>query len=118
MTRATGVIIAVFFTLLAISAARAEEVPKACAAVQNDEARLECYDLIFKKTAAAIPTTSAWQFHQEISKIDDTSNAFLDLDSATSYQDRFGNAKIVSLAIACREGKTNLWLALPSETRA
>ena len=63
--------------LLASSPALAEEDPKACAAIQNDDARLECYDLIFKKSTAAIPTASAWQVREEVSKIDDSTNVFM-----------------------------------------
>lgn len=105
-----GVIAVAIGVIMAVMDAKAEEDPKKCAAIQKDEARLECYDLIFKKSAAVVPTMSLWQVREEISKLDDSKNVYLYLDS-TSYRDRFGNAKSVTLGIACRESETNLWLA-------
>jgi type VI secretion system protein VasI len=98
-------------SLSAMSGAKAEDDPKSCAAIPKNDARLECYDLIFCNSAAAIQTTSAWLVKEETSKVDDSSNVFLYLDSSTPYQDRFGNAKNVTLTIACRERETNLWLS-------
>ena len=83
-----------------------------CTAISNDERRLECYDLLFKKTVSR--TTPAgkgqWSITEEKSMIDDSSKVVVSVTNSEPVQNRFGQTKTMHLIIACRENKTALWI--------
>lgn len=56
-------------------------------------------------------TTPAWTVFEEKSKIDDSSNVFLSSSSKEPLRGRFGVKGSARITIACREGKTNLWIS-------
>jgi hypothetical protein len=91
MMRTTGLtILTLLVAVLAASKARAEDDPKTCAAIPEDDRRLECYDLIFRKSEVEIPTTSQWDVQEEVSKVDDTSNVYVFVDSSNTFQMTYG----------------------------
>ncbi len=73
--RCAGIIIVVLSILT--NNAEAQDDPKACAAIAQDSKRLECFDLIFKKSSVTTSSPkSDWTITEEKSKIDDTTNVF------------------------------------------
>lgn len=102
-----------FFTILLLnqSAAAQDGDPKKCASIRDDRLRLECFDLLFQKTPQTIPVSRGnWQVTQEKSKIDDTSNVFLQLRSTEPVVNRYGRQEYLILWIACREKQTSLYI--------
>jgi type VI secretion system protein VasI len=86
----------------------AEDDPKLCAMIRDDSKRLECYDLVFKKTAI-ISTKNEWDVREETSKIDDSKNITLHLKSMESIIDQYGQSSPMGLWIMCREKKADLY---------
>ena len=92
-----------------------------CALLADDRKRLDCYDLLFKKPQAekSKPTqpakiktatgTGRWDVASQLSKLDDSTNLFVSVDSLEPYDDGY-ESNHATLTIACREGKTNLWI--------
>ena len=102
------------FALLIISilpVTAQESDAKSCARITNDATRLECYDLIFKKTSTQVtPTRGNWEVTQEQSKIDDTSNVVLRLKSVEPIRNRYGRTEYLDLIITCRDQRTMLYI--------
>jgi type VI secretion system protein VasI len=104
------VILALTITFLP-APARAQDDPKACAAIADNAKRLECFDLIFKKSS--VTTTSAkseWVVTEEKSKIDDSTNVFMMLDSTQPIKNQYGAKAALTIAIFCREKKTDFYI--------
>lgn len=81
---------------------------KACARIKNDAKRLECFDLIFRKSSETKKLEkSEWVVREEKSKIDDSTNVFVTLDSTQPVRNQYGELNKVKIAIYCRENKTN-----------
>lgn len=53
---------------------------------------------------------TAWITQEERSKIDDSSNVFVSIASKDVLHGRYGAKGQARITIACREGKTNLWI--------
>jgi len=114
-------IVSLFFAIAAALClapqARATDNPKACAAIKKDADRLECFDLIFKKTIISSPANDtkykgngSWDVYIEKSKIDDTENVRLRLRSDKKHQTRFRREEFIELNILCRENKTDMYV--------
>lgn len=103
------VFLVAFLWVLLGSLLRAQDDPKACAAITDGAKRLECFDLIFKKSSVTT-TKSAWEVIEEKSKIDDSTNVFLHLNSVEPVKNQYGRLKNLSLNILCREKKTDLYI--------
>ncbi|KFG68716.1 type VI secretion system-associated protein TagO [Microvirga sp. BSC39] len=88
-------------------AAHAQD-PKVCAALSDDKARLECYDLAHRKTAN-VTSASKWQVREDKSRLDDSKEVFLSVLSAEPVRGKYGKEKYGSLHIACREKATNIY---------
>lgn len=89
---------------------------KKCASIKDDGKRLECFDLLFKKTSAApLSSPGKWVVRKEVSKLDDTSNVFMYLSSKKQHRNKYGTLKNLHISIACREKKTNLWIWFAGE---
>lgn len=88
-------------------AAHAQD-PRICAALSDDKARLECYDLIHRKTAN-VTTASKWQVRQEKSRLDDSQEVFLWVTSIEPIRGKYGQDKYGTLFITCRDRKTNIY---------
>ncbi|SMF05206.1 type VI secretion system protein VasI [Tistlia consotensis] len=96
--------------LLGSTAAQAAS-PEDCAKIADDNRRLTCFDLIFRKSSHTEKADySKWRVTIERSKIDDTTNVFMFLDARGEIRRRFGGTGYPTLVIACRENKTGLWL--------
>lgn len=89
---------------------------RACGKIEDSVKRLECFDRL---TAAAAPVAEPiippenkgnWQVQSDVSKIDDTTNVFLALNSIEEIEGRFGRQGHMTLMIVCREKKTNLYI--------
>ena len=95
--------------LLSTSYLYASDDPNSCVILSNDADRLNCYDLIFKKSVAISQSNnSQWKLREDISKIDDSKNVFLTLNSDDTFQTRFKKNRTVSLLIMCRENNTSV----------
>lgn len=87
-----------------------------CAQVANAVQRLECYDGLAKKAGVdrpAVETSNhgAWKVSTETSKIDDSKNVYLGLDSNEPIVDRFGRADHrATIIIRCKEGTTAFYV--------
>jgi type VI secretion system protein VasI len=98
-------------TGLLLSQAKAEDDPSSCAAIASDPKRLECFDLIFKKSSSTTTVgKSEWIVTEEKSKIDDSTNVFLRLNSIEPIRNQFGVQTNVELYILCREKKTDFYM--------
>lgn len=84
-----------------------------CAKIVSDAARLECYDLVFKKSVVSGDTsgTGKWRVREEISKLDDTANVSLTLTSSDKHPGKFGGSKESTIFIACRENTTSIYVS-------
>ncbi len=60
--------------------------------------------------APPAPPQPAWTAIEEKSKIDDSSNVFIATSSKDPLPGRYGQKGRARITIACREGKTNLWV--------
>ena len=83
--------------------------PSDCADIDKDARRLECYDLLFRKSVDRSQEASRWNVQVEQSKIDDSRNVFLYVDSLEPIRNQFGQASNGNLVISCRENETSLW---------
>jgi type VI secretion system protein VasI len=99
--------------LAAAPAIAANDGGAACAKITSDEARLTCYDMIFKKsveTSTSADAASAWTARVETSKIDDTKNVFVTADSLEASPNPYGQATKSWMMISCRENTTSLYI--------
>jgi type VI secretion system protein VasI len=84
---------------------------KICAEIGKDSERLECYDLIFKKTERrAEDGAGDWQVDIETSKLDDSKNVFMSLTSGDQIKGRFGDDANMILHVVCRERKVDFYV--------
>lgn len=90
-------------------AARAQD-PKVCAALSEDKARLECYDLVHRKTAN-VTNSSKWSVREEQSKIDDSRNVFLQVASIEPVVNQYRQSEPAFLTITCRQKTTDLFIS-------
>jgi type VI secretion system protein VasI len=98
--------LSVFVSLLSV-AAHAQD-PRACAALSDDKTRLECYDLIHRKTAN-VTSASKWQVVEEKSRLDDSREVALSVTSAAPIRGKYGQDKYGTLVIICRERATHIY---------
>ncbi|WP_374381395.1 type VI secretion system-associated protein TagO [Dongia sp.] len=96
----------------------AQETPDACAQIEDDKNRLECFDLLFRKSRVDKATTSAWRVKEDTSKIDDSTNVFVAVDSTEEIGNRFGQRGFASLVLVCRENETNVYFYFAGEHMA
>jgi type VI secretion system protein VasI len=103
-------IIALLASVL-LTPARAQDDPKNCAEISNDAERLECFDLIFKKSSTTtIAPKSDWIVTQENSKIDDSANVSLTVSSMQPITNQYGMQTNLDMYIVCREKKTDFYI--------
>src|SRR6202044_1611075 len=74
-----------------LAPALAQDDPKTCAAISDDTKRLECFDLIFKKSSMTTSVAKTdWVVREEKSKIDDSSNVLLTVSSMEPIKNQYG----------------------------
>ena len=95
--------------VFAASAHAQSPPPEICAKVSEDKARLECYDLAYRKTLN-VSTTSKWKVREETSKVDDSRTVFLIVDSVEEMRGRYGKSEVAQLVMACREKDTDIYI--------
>ncbi len=106
--QSVGMTTAILVVCLSNSSVQAASDSSTCASIRDDAARLECYDLVFKKSYSRSTETAKWDVVTEISKIDDTKNVHMVVDSREPFIGRFGQEMRGTLYIMCRENETNL----------
>jgi type VI secretion system protein VasI len=84
------------------------------AAIGDNVNRLSCFDDIAKarklnKPEVEVTQKGDWEVTSDTSKIDDSKNVFLRLESDNEFAGKYGGLKKASLMIACREGKTDMF---------
>lgn len=96
--------------LLGAVPAAAESLQQ-CAAVEDKDARLACYDGLAEAAVAPVvaPTSSKWQVRIDTSPVDDSKNVYLHLVGESGITNRYGQKSDLSLYIACRENVTSAW---------
>jgi type VI secretion system protein VasI len=109
----------------------------ACAAITDADTRLGCFDRLAARTAtpfppvapAAAPTEaqiaaarqaviSRWDTTTAKSRIDDSQNVFLSVQSKEMHRGRYGRSEYLNLWIACRENVTSVWIYFAGEFMA
>ncbi len=85
--------------------------PSRCLKIENSLDRLSCYDdeLGFDPAVEQITGEGDWRVQVETSKIDDSTNVFLTLQSREHTNCRYDEAAH-RIWIACRENTTSLWV--------
>jgi len=91
-----------------------------CAAIENSVERLACFDSLAQKRDLAAPkvdmvTSGDWQVRTETSKIDDSTNVMMLLESSNRFQSRMSGTKSAFLFITCRESSTDIGVHMSGE---
>lgn len=96
--------------LVGLAATSALADPSSCTAIEDDGARLACYDALFAPPSEGdIDATGNWQVRTETSKFDDSTKVYLSLSSSEQSNCRYDTAPHQIWA-ACRENTTNVWI--------
>ncbi len=84
----------------------------ACATIEDDSRRLECYDALAKreKEATLQEKEASWFVSQYTSKLDDSPNVFMSMDAKEPLIDGSGQIHRPSLCIRCSENKTHIYV--------
>lgn len=90
------------------------DMADACARIDNNDQRLLCYDLLFRKSVST-STVSQWEVKQEKSKIDDSENVYMSVDSLEIHSRSFGQPDHLRLMIFCRERRTDVFIQFAGE---
>lgn len=109
--------VAAAYVLSAFSGAIAAEPDRemaGCAAIEASVNRLSCFDDLAKKRnvagpAVTVETKGKWSVVSETSKIDDSTNVSVSLESDNTFTGRFGRQLTASTYIVCRENKTQFY---------
>jgi len=86
-----------------------------CAAIGGSAKRLSCFDDLAKRLGLNVPETKItvakgrWKVTESISKIDDSTNVYITLESNQAVAGRFGEVR-PSLWLRCGENKTNVFI--------
>ena len=86
--------------------------------MRADASRLECYDLIFRKSDAsniAPANKGNWHVKIEKSKLDDTETVVVSLNSDDRHTKRFGDSAMLDLILRCKEGVTTAYVVFAGE---
>ena len=91
-----------------------------CQSLKDDSKRLQCFDSLPKSTDNQEPDglqeglpegdVGEWSINKVQSKIDDSWNVFVSLNSTDTIRTRFGEQVYPSLNAMCREGKTYIYV--------
>ena len=100
-------------------AADLQQQMRACSRIQDSIKRIACFDALVADSAPTLqPTPSAterpsgsgqWNVTTKVSKIDDSTNVYLLLESIEPIRGRFGENAPMTLSVVCRENKTALY---------
>ncbi len=117
------------FILMTGFAMGGEDTPTSCHALEDEKARLLCYDKVTgysnsetsnqssaaseddaAETQTITSTNSKWVSRTSVSEIDDSTNVYLSLESDEYISGRYGDAGPMTLFIQCRENTTILYI--------
>lgn len=101
-------------TLFACVGAYAQDSAEQCAAIDDGAERLICYDLLFRvdREIEVSPAKSNWEVRTETSRIDDSTNVFLTVQSSDTFLDRFGGAGRGYMLVRCMENTTTVYFSM------
>ncbi|MGH6824253.1 type VI secretion system-associated protein TagO [Methyloceanibacter sp.] len=103
------------------SAGDMQQQLRECSRIEDSVKRVACFDALAADNAPAPPVntilsgTGQWKMTTDVSKIDDSTNVFLSLDSTEPIVGRFGEKGPMEFYIACRENKTDLFFRFAGE---
>ena len=80
-----------------------------CARIANPDARLSCYDALFRETTKEV-VAGKWSVTDEKSTLDDSRKVTLFLESEEELRGRFGNKDKAALVIRCEENTTVIYV--------
>lgn len=88
------------------------QTAEVCAAVNQPDERLNCYDRLFRVSTdnRVALSDGAWNLKIEKSKLDDSKKVFLSLDSIDRQRARFGKPVKYNFYITCRENKNDVFI--------
>lgn len=94
----------------ATASAIAQSTPEQCGAIDDGAERLVCYDLLFRidRKPSSTSAQSAWETSSETSRIDDTTNVFMTLESSDTFPRRFGGSAHGTMIVRCMENTTSI----------
>jgi len=92
--------------LIASVAAAVSQSPSQCATIQEDAARLECYDLENRVRRSRNQTHSMWVSRTEQSRLDDSTSVYLHVRSDREHMGRAGSREHLRLHVRCVENTT------------
>lgn len=93
----------------------AQKTPEQCAAIDDGAERLICYDLIHRVERASVPDTleSEWRVRSETSRIDDSTNVYMTLQSSDTIPGRFSRGSAhATIYVRCLENTTSLYIVM------
>ena len=83
-----------------------------CTTVQDDKARLACYDLKYRPTTVAAKI-SEWRVQESSSKMDDSKTVVLQVESEERVPGQYGGAGVTAdLYLRCSENTTSVYFIL------
>lgn len=90
------------------SFAQTENTGQSCAAIEDGGARLLCYDAVFRVTHSndAPAGLGIWKSDADTSKIDDSKEVYLSVDSAEPVSTKFGEGDPATLTVRCQKRTT------------
>jgi len=102
-----------FLTCIMLASSVQAETAATCVSVENDQARLQCYDNLFV-TEPSSPSSEAtevdlsnWYIRSDVSPLTDETNVYIRAHSENAVIDRFGNSGTGSILFRCKENTTS-----------
>lgn len=98
----------------ACGAATAQNTAEECGAIDDGAERLVCYDLLFRidRSSAQSGPDSQWSVRTDISRIDDSTNVFMTVQSTDTFPKRFGGEGRGTMLVRCMENTTTVYFTM------
>ncbi|WP_417585083.1 type VI secretion system-associated protein TagO [Pelagibacterium sp.] len=92
----------------------AQDTAEQCGAIDDGAERLVCYDLLFRvdRSAEQSGPESQWTVRTDVSRIDDSTNVFMNLSSSDTFPKRFGGEGRATMLVRCSENTTTLYFTM------
>ncbi|TWI29714.1 type VI secretion system-associated protein TagO [Paracoccus sulfuroxidans] len=92
-----------------IAAAGTAAAQEECVKITDPDDRLNCFDQSYR-ASETVETESEWKVEIDKSKLDDTTQVTMALESNEPVRKRFGGSEKGSLLIRCKENTTALYI--------